>query len=72
MAMETLEQVGRRVKSVYVEILRGPKIFLRVWATSSSTVLTQPLWHSIVRNVFYIEMVDKVEMVDKMKSGGKV
>ena len=23
----------------------------------------------IVRNVFYIEMVDKVEMVDKMKSG---
>jgi hypothetical protein len=32
--------------------------------------LTQPLRGYIVRNVFYIEMVDKVEMVDKMKSGG--
>jgi hypothetical protein len=32
--------------------------------------LTQPLRGYIVRNVFYIEMVDKVEMVDKMKSEG--
>ena len=62
--------MGRRVKGICVGILRDLKIFFRIWTTKLSRVLTQPLWHSIVRNVFYIEMVDKVEMVDKMKSGG--
>jgi hypothetical protein len=69
----TLEQPGRRVKSNCVEFLRNPKIFLEVLDYSSPKGLTQPLRGSIVLGVIYIEIVDKVEkvgMVDKMKSGG--
>ena len=36
--------------------------------TSLLKTLTEPLEGSILRSVFYIKIVDKVEMVDKMKS----
>ncbi|MDQ3237456.1 MAG: hypothetical protein M3Q54_07945, partial [Actinomycetota bacterium] len=49
--------------------LKRPGDFFRIWTTSFSRALTPAYRPSRVRRIFHIGIVDKVEIVDKMKSG---